>query len=331
MKVFFLSGIAAFLLSVAGVNATDIVVPSNNGLASIPVGNETYFRAETAKRVGLVSAQVYAVFPDVIQPLGLDLNYRVSGNESQLLTAGKGAAGMYLSASADVFQKYPDLTYILKVLWGPDVGSPLYYYLPFRYKAEFRLVKGADGSWGAPASVVGSMQLESADYVYFPFPGASEVRLRWFENGEFKDYSYPYPETIGLQSASARKASGFPAGEEVIPLPTNPLIKGLTGVLTVKGSWGEETILRYGTGTGAKLPGVQEKREPLMVGLRKEWFGVRVLPSGDYTDVSALIFERSKDLQVWRQIVEDGVTAGIADGGMGVIPEGVEFFRARYK
>jgi hypothetical protein len=310
-------------------------VTSTNVLAKLPVGDEGFFRTEGAKLVRFVHVDLTLVdnpdFPEQIgagwgYPYSEDINLDGSWTEAQLLALGKESAATHLEIfGSTAFQKRPGSKYLLKVRWSPVSGSPFYLFAPFRYHRTFTPVKGTDGTWHPPAWVTNSMKMEFSDYVFMPFPGATEVKLRWFENGKFQP-PYSYPANISLQRAGK---SGQENGE-IFPLPTNPLIKGLLGVLTVKGKWGEENILRYHTGAGAKFEGVQGEREPLMVGLRRESRWIRIVPSGDYQDISTLIFERSNDLKVWNEIV-DGIDGGLIDIGMGVIPKTPEFYRARYK
>jgi hypothetical protein len=214
-------------------------------------------------------------------------------------------------------------------------GSLLSYITPFRYNVEFTPVKGSDGKWHAPAWVLDNLKMNFGDHVLLLFPGATEMRIRWFEGGEFHNFSYPDPAEFGLLRAQGLKRPSGLGGEEIIPLPTNPIIKGLTGVLTVKGQWGEEKILRYGTSGGVKFLGKQAEREPLVIGLVKRSGAVKILTSGDYADTSSLTFERSRDLKVWHEIVTDQSDPdyGVLDyDGMRVLPpEAPEFYRARYK
>ncbi len=333
-----MSGIAA-LLTAVGAFATDPVLtvsPSD----PFPVGNEAFFRKEGAKLVRNANWGFGCTDPDgteynlvhmLARRLG-NLNEDGSWSEERILARTKQLVTEYFVHAwyKEFFAKHTNGTYGLGVWWNNPIGEA------FSYDSGiFRLVQGPDGKWAPPASVLDEIAFKFGNSVFARFSGLQYARLRWWDGKEFND-SNPY-SSISL--ASVRKTSaGFDGGpytvfvdpvNGVLALPAKPILEKSLGILTM--TFADGTIVRYFTQTGTQLPGIQKEREPLLVGIRQVWFGARILPSGDFESLASLVFERSQDLQKWSEILDDGVDGGIANGGMGVVPQGIEFYRARYR
>ncbi len=264
-----LSGFAALFLTV-GAFAADITVPSDtitNGVpASIPVGNETFFRTNGMRIVRFVHVDLW----DGNGQIGIGWTYPYPGavinekgdwTEAQLLALGKESITTHLKTfGSDTFQERPESGYYLEVVWGTREESLFGYGHPFRYEASFKPVQ-VDGQWQAPASIVDSMRMEFGEYVFATLSDTAKVRLRWFEGGKFNDYSYP-GESITLQSVKPSSQTT----DTTFALPTSPMLKKHLGILTRVFTDG--SIVRYFTSNGTLLPGEQKEREPTILAIQ---------------------------------------------------------------
>lgn len=323
-------GFAATLLFLATVRAfaTDPQI-----LEKFPVGNEDFFRKEGSKLVAQVSVLVFHGQNFGDSQVGSGKSYSRQGVSDEALPAfGKTSVANSLANCSGFFQKNPEGTYLLSVSWGGDETSSIPYG-PFYHEAHFELVN-VNGTWQPPTSVVNNVNMSFGNHVFIHLPGALRTRTRWLGkdsegNLGFQDESYPnFAEGSSVRPLSLRPQST--AESDIFAIPTEAMFGGLQGIQTVvypNGS--DETFVRYFTSTGAQLPGVQVEREPLLVAATpNEWGALTIKRSGDLEIPHT--FDRSANLTNWREIVngKDGV---LDSEGMTVIPEGVEFFRARYR
>ncbi len=312
-----------------GAFAADLIAVSPD---PFPVGNEGFFRTNGMKLVRYVHVDLTRITGDAVwseDQIGIGWVYYPPSStdltEAKLLTLGKESVRTHLATfGADAFQEYPGSSYRLDVDWFGDEETPVSYIPRFRYKARFTPIKGTDGTWQTPAEVIGNMKMEFGEYVFMELPGVQRIRVRWWDGKGFQD-SDP---NQGISLASIKKSS---VDTSFISLPTEPIIGKLSGILTMA-FWDDitesEVIARYQTGTGTMLPGKQEMREPLLVALGPTPGAIKIFASGDYSDISEILFERSGDLRTWTPIIGGGIDS---DGKRILPPKTPEFFRAQYR
>ncbi len=290
-----------------GALAADLIAVSPD---PFPVGNEGFFRTNGMKLVRYVHVDLTRITGDAVwseDQIGIGWVYYPPSStdltEAKLLTLGKESVRTHLATfGADAFQEYPGSSYRLNVDWFGDEETPLSYIPRFRYAPNFTPVKGNDGTWQAPASVVNSMEMEFGEYVFATFSSTTKVRVRWFEGGEFHDYSYPYGESVALQGVKPSSSQAT----DTVALPIYPIIQKPSGIITRVFTDG--SIVRYFTSTGEQLPGEQEEREPIILIIQyrpaDKWSKAGVFfdfswdrewdPSGE-----SVVLEMSNDFKSW--------------------------------
>lgn len=162
--------------------------------------------------------------------------------------------------------------------------------------------------------------------------------MRWWDGKKFND-SNPYYQQLGVKSATPKAFIPGPFVVSVDPetglvaLPAKPILEKSIGVLTME--LADESIVRYYTGAGNKLPATDQ--EPLLLVTQhhpaNEWSGPWISLSAFGDNINSkedVIFEKTTDFKSWitiPSVVHEGSTVLTGDD----VTEQPGFYRARYR